>query len=140
MFAFRTRVRLHHTDAAGLLFYGNIFMLAHDAYEEFLQTIDLSVADLLKSEFILPIVHAEADYRKPIGVGKTLMVSVDVLSLGKTSFVLGYRFSDTEDTTIATAQTVHVSMSIETRKKIDLPETLAARLKNLIGHPPSDMR
>jgi 1,4-dihydroxy-2-naphthoyl-CoA hydrolase len=140
MFAFRTRVRLHHTDAAGLLFYGNIFILAHDAYEEFLQTLDLSIADLLKSEFILPIVHAEADYRKPIEVGKTLIVSVDVLSLGKTSFVLGYRFSDKDDVTIATAQTVHVSMSIETRKKIDLPEKLLSRLKNLMGNPTSANR
>jgi acyl-CoA thioesterase FadM len=37
MFKTQTNVKLHDTDAAGILFFSNHFRIAHTAYEDFMQ-------------------------------------------------------------------------------------------------------
>jgi 1,4-dihydroxy-2-naphthoyl-CoA hydrolase len=118
-------VRLHDTDAAGILFYANQFLFIHDAYEELLQLIGLPVATILRDEpFILPIVHAESKYLKPLAVGDEITVRVQVAKIGKTSFVLEYELSGVDDTLVGKAKTVHVAVSKQTQNKIALPEKL----------------
>jgi hypothetical protein len=38
MYTYQTTIRLHHTDAAGVVFFSNLFVIAHDAYESFLES------------------------------------------------------------------------------------------------------
>ena len=54
-------VRLHDTDAAGLLFFAHQFFYAHDVYEDLLHKIGLPMEDLIAhADFFVPIVHAES--------------------------------------------------------------------------------
>ena len=69
MYTYQTKIKLHETDAAGLLFFSNQFKLVHDAYEELLETIGLGFAELIRNkDYFLPIVHAEADFKLPLFV------------------------------------------------------------------------
>ncbi len=129
-------VRLHDTDAAGILFYANQFLYIHDVYEELLQLIGLPVASMLRDEpFILPIVHAESQYLKPLTVGDEITIAVQVAKIGETSFVLEYELLGVDGQSVGKAKTVHVAISKQTEKKIALPEKLQRALKTFQSAP-----
>ena len=123
-------VRLHDTDAAGILFFANQFVFVHDAYEKLLQLIGLPIASVLHSEqFILPIVHAESQYLKPLTVGDEITIAAQVAKIGETSFVLEYELFGADGELVGKARTVHVAVGKKTQGKIALPEKLQRALK-----------
>ncbi len=38
MFTYKTKISLHDTDAAGIIFFANQFKIVHDAYEDLLES------------------------------------------------------------------------------------------------------
>lgn len=133
MFSFETKVRLHHTDAAGLLFFGNQFNMAHDAYEAFLESIDYPMSLILATApILLPIVHAESDYTRPLSVGDNLTIEIRVEKVSTHSFVLGYRLVDEGGETAGTVRTVHVALDKSSRQKTPLPPELKERLEKSV--------
>lgn len=49
------------------MFYGHLFRHAHDAYECFMGEIGWPLDRLIRAEdALLPLMHAEADYRVPL--------------------------------------------------------------------------
>jgi 1,4-dihydroxy-2-naphthoyl-CoA hydrolase len=123
-------VRLHHTDAAGILFFANQFIFIHDAYEELLRQLGFSIAATLRDgSFVVPIVHAESQYLKPLTVGDEITVTVQVAKIGETSFVLEYELLGANGEPVGKAKTVHVAVGRQTQDKIALPEELERALK-----------
>ena len=87
-------VKLHDTDAAGILFFANQFKMAHDIYESFLGRMGFGLSQrFARRDFFLPIVHAEADYYQPLNVGDVIEIAMSVTKIGKTSFTLDTRLS-----------------------------------------------
>lgn len=132
---YTTQIRLHHTDAAGLLFFGNQFHLMHDAYEHVLESLKFSFRDMLKRRrYFLPIVHAEADYKKPLAVGDQIEIHVQVAHIGRTSFSFTYEIyrivphankksrKANEKICVGTGKTVHVTINKSTHQKMTLPK------------------
>lgn len=125
MFHYHTTIKLYHTDAAGILFFGHLFMIAYDAFQEFSEQMGLGVGTILHNEdYILPVVHAEADFAAPLRVGDRITVQVRVERLGTSSITISYRFAGEHGNALGTAKTVHVAVSRETRAAIPLPRAL----------------
>jgi YbgC/YbaW family acyl-CoA thioester hydrolase len=125
MYKIESRIKLPDTDAAGILFYGNYFRLAHDAYEAFMDEIEFSLVHVLgDSPVLLLIAHAESDYRSSLNLGDSYTIQLKVEKIGRTSFVLAYHFISGSGETCATMKTVHVAVSKETQKPVGLPESL----------------
>ena len=123
------RVRLHDTDAAGRLFFAHLFRHAQEALEAFMEDIGYPIDAMLRAgEILLPLTHAEADYRRPMRHGDRIRVQVWVEDLRRRSFAIGYRFLSEADEELATAKTVHVLVSDETQVGEALPEALRAGL------------
>jgi len=123
-------VHLHDTDAAGILFFAKQFFFAHDAYEELLRHLGISIAEVLRKEsFVVPIVHAESQYLKPLTVGDEIVITVQVASIGESSFVLEYELLDSKGEQVGKSKTVHVAMDKKTLTKIALPERLRKMLE-----------
>jgi len=134
MFAYKVTIKLHETDAAGLLFFSQQFKLIHDAYEELLESFGIGFSVMLKKKsYFLPIVHAESDYKKPLFVGDRLIIEVTVGAIGKTSFTFEYRLLKNK-VLVGTAKTVHVTISKKTGKKIPLPSEMRKALKKVLSH------
>jgi 1,4-dihydroxy-2-naphthoyl-CoA hydrolase len=124
MFETTTVIRVHDTDAAGVVFFANYFRIAHTAYEEFMTSIGCGLDEIInRSDFLLPVVHAEADYKKSLCLGEELTISLQA-DLRKSSFVMSYRFNDSNGDVAAELKTVHVSIHQKTRKIIPLPEAI----------------
>ena len=134
MFIYKTQIRLHDTDAAGLLFFANQLVLVHDAYEKLLQKLGFSFEAMLKKRgYFLPIVHVESDYKAPLFVGDEIAISVKVAHIGNTSFIFTYEIRNKRGLIVGTAKTVHVTTNKKTKKKITLPKDFRAALERISG-------
>ncbi|MDE0024251.1 MAG: acyl-CoA thioesterase [Spirochaetaceae bacterium] len=119
-------VRLHHTDAAGVIFCSRLLELAHEAYEALLDEIGLSVGRLLADgEVLLPVVAVEAEFTKPIRVGDRLQVELRLSRSGAHSYQVTYRFRDPAGQVKARAATRHVALDGTHGRPTALPDPLA---------------
>ncbi len=132
--AFETvsRINLHDTDAAGVVFFVSYFRIAHTGYEEFLESIGWGLGGIIgKSDVPVLIAHAEADYLKPFRLGEKIKIRLSVTSLRKASFELLTEIVDAEGVVGAVVRTVHVAVDGKSGKKIRLPEKLRAGLETI---------
>ena len=131
MYKYQTKVRFHHTDAAGIIFFANLLVFAHECYESFIEQTK-SFALFLKEElYLVPIVHTEADYLLPIGPSQTLDVEMTLGKIGTTSFEIDYKFFNEDKQPAATAKTVHVIIDAKTKKSVDIPQEIKDILEKL---------
>lgn len=132
MFTHQTTIRLHHTDAAGLLFFAEQFKLAHDAYESFMESIGYPFAPLLRTaQYLLPIVHAEADFGAALNTGDKIVIQVTAERIGDTSFTLGYTLLRNGTEPVGSVKTVHVLIDKRTGQTLALLPDLRAKLATI---------
>jgi 1,4-dihydroxy-2-naphthoyl-CoA hydrolase len=132
VFQYRTAVRLHHTDAAGLLFFADQFKLAHDAYETFMESAGFPFAPLIRSsEFLLPIVHAEADFKAMLQTGDQLLIQVRAERIGETSFTLAYTLLRNDTEIVGTVKTIHAMVHRSDMQKRPLASDLRKALEGI---------
>jgi 1,4-dihydroxy-2-naphthoyl-CoA hydrolase len=133
MFIYDTKIRLHHTDAANLIFYSKLFNLAYECYEDFLEINDFSIPKILDEKKILvPVVHAEADYIKPIKIGDKIKIQMSLNKLGNSSYTLIYDFYNNKNNEkVAQAKTIHVLLNYDSYKPEKIPEKLREILLSL---------
>jgi len=89
MYTRKITLRLHETDATGVLYFPQQLRIAQETFECFLEEQGHSLGKIIKGEFLLPVVHAEADYTKPLQVGDQIEIHLSLISIGTTSFTLG---------------------------------------------------
>lgn len=129
MFTSNIKVYFYDADPAGIIFYASIFKYVHAAYEDFLRGLSTERNFFFDQDYILPIMHAEADFVKPIKVGDELRVEVFVSMLKNSSFEITYRFYRGKEFT-AMAKTVHVCVYKEKFEKIELPKDFYEQLSH----------
>jgi len=123
-------IKLHDTDAAGILFFANQFRIIHDVYELLLAKIGYRFKErLADNDFLIPIVHAESDFLAPLSVSDTIEVSLTVHALGNSSFTLAYELIDLDGRMVGRARTVHVTMDAASKSKIPLPQSFREKLE-----------
>ena len=129
-FEHRLRVRFQHTDPAGIVFFANILVYCHEAYEEFLRANGMPLEEFLgKREQSLPLGHAEATFKRPFRAGQLVTVRVTVGRIGDRSFRLEYDLFGEEGEHLATAATVHVSVDRATGRSVAIAPQLRALLE-----------
>lgn len=117
-------------DAAGIVFFAHLLRYAHDCYERFMSSIDISLVDVLEeSKYLVPLVHVEADYRIPLKHGEDITIFLSVEKIGRSSFTVAYIFKDENNVERAVAKTVHVLLDGVTKKKIKIPEIWQQKLE-----------
>jgi len=135
--SFRTTipVRFQDVDSAGVLFFGRIFDYCHHAYEDLIHSSGVDRAHYFAgADYLVPIAHAEADYRSPIKVGERVDIAIDVTRVGRASIRLRYRVTgpSAEDLR-AEVETVHAFVDRATMRPISIPEPLRGFfLKHLV--------
>lgn len=131
-FEYRFRIRLHDTDAAGVLFFAHLLRYAHDAYEAFMEQTGFALNKLISNTGLqLPLVHAEADFTAPLRHGEEVCVRLRLARLGGSSFTLEYRFFDGKGEIRARARTVHVALAPAGGGSVPLPDALRQGLETL---------
>lgn len=124
------QIRLHDTDAAGVIYFASILRIAHEVFERFMGDSGLELGQLLDTvPYLLPIVHAEADFIAPIKLGLRLHVQFSIKKVGVSSFTTRYEFMAPTGQRVATAELVHAAIDRPSGLKTTLPEPLVQALK-----------
>ena len=125
-------ISLYDVDGAGLLFFGNHYRLHEDAYEAFLEEHGFSVGRVLREgEWLVPIVHSEADYSLPLTTGDKLIIKLGCESLSTHSFVLVSVFLKDGSAEAARVRTAHVVVDRQTGQKAPIPNELRGALESI---------
>lgn len=142
-FVHEFQVRLHDTDAAGVLFFGHLFRHLHDAYESFMDAIGYPLRALIASpdpqvRLRLPVARAQADYLRPLRQGDLVRISLRVAEVRTRSFALEYALADRSGQICARALTVHVLVATDPGDSPGLPEGLRRALAARRGREAPD--
>jgi len=130
MFTYEAIIRLNHTDAAGIIFYGRLFDLIHHAYEAFLDDIGAPLpVEMGTSSVVIPIVHTSADYRIPLKLNDRVRIEVAVAKVSRRSFTLGYSVLRRDEVAVE-ARTVHVAVDRSSGHATSLPKELVVELRS----------
>jgi 1,4-dihydroxy-2-naphthoyl-CoA hydrolase len=132
-------VRFSDTDAAGVVYFAQILSICHEAYEASLQQSAINVtAFFAPSAIAVPVVHTEAEFRRPLRCGDVAIVELTPQQTSPYGFEVQYQISRKEGTLVATASTRHVCINTASRKHHPLTSELMWWLKNAASPAEAD--
>jgi len=118
-------VRFQDIDAAGIVFFARIFDYFHDAYAGLMASRGLPLPALLaRTDWLVPLVRAEADYQRPLRHGDEVTVAVTAVALGRSSLTVDYLIASGGP--CATGRTVHVFVAREGFARLEIPAAVRA--------------
>lgn len=126
-FNYLRRIYLADTDAAGVVYFAKGLEICHQAYEESLAEVGISLNQTIREKkTALPIVHAEIDFLRPIFLGDKIQVSLKTSLVNNSKFAIAYQITpvDNLEQILVKAQTKHVCIDPQIRKRMDLPSTM----------------
>ncbi len=122
-------VKYHQADPAGIMFFAQVFTIAHDAYEGFIQACGFSWKEwFLDNKYLVPIRHTESDYLRPFRAGETYQIDVSVIEFSSSSFKIQYSFLQGLHKH-AVVKMVHTCIDPKTFQKVQLPENVKTKLQ-----------
>jgi len=131
MFGYSCVIRLQHSDAAGVVYFASLFALAHECYEAFLDS-EIPLGQLLTDgDVVIPIVHAEADFKLPLHVSDQVRIEMTARTIGRTSFTLDYLFRMADNRIAAQVSTAHAVVSQSNQESSAVPERILAQLRTI---------
>lgn len=122
-------IYLKDTDAAGVVYFASLMSICHEAYEVSLEAAGVSLRAFLDNpEMAIPLVHAEIDFFRPLFCGDRIQIILAPQILDDNSFEVTYQINKlsngNEAQIVAKAQTRHVSINPNLRRKIVLPQEI----------------
>lgn len=122
-FVYPKTIHLADTDAAGVVYFAKLLEICHEGYEESLAEFGINLQELVqKFTVAIPIVHAEADFFRPIFWRDRVILNLTPILLSETEFEVSYSLrKEDSDKALATGMTRHVCINSQTRKRVALP-------------------
>lgn len=120
---FATPIELRFSD---LDLYGHVNSVVYFTYIETARVKLFSAffTELTDRHIFTLVAHAECDYKIPILLGDTLIVSITLARIGTSSFDLEYRLHDSSERTYATARTTIVCYDNIRKVTVPVPECI----------------
>ena len=126
MFEVKRKINFYDCDAAGILFYARIYELCHSAYEEMIQGFNLKEDYWANEDYVVPIIHSEATYHKPLVYNSFVEIELSVIHLGTSAFKLSYNCKNEDGILCVEVETTHVFVDKKTWKKKAIKEDVRA--------------
>jgi len=123
-FVYERVIRVQDTDATGVLYFANQLKISLEAFEEFMRKFGFSLTQMIQEKnFLLPIVHTEANFFLPLTVGEKVDVALKFTHMGTTSFTYQTELIK-EGKVTGTASIVHVVYCPLKQEPQPIPEIL----------------
>ena len=126
-FNYLRRIYLSDTDAAGVVYFTKGLEICHEAYEESLAEAGIDLNRMIREgKTALPIVRAEIDFLRPLFLGDRIQVSLAASLINNSEFAIAYQIFpvDSGERVLVKAQTKHVCINPQIRKRMDLPSKM----------------
>ncbi len=120
-FSYPRTIRFADTDAAGVVYFANILSICHEAYEASLTATGIELQSFFNDpRAAIPIVHASADFFRPLFCGDEVTIALIPQSLSGDRFEICYWVtvpSLPTERPLAKARTQHVCIDPQTRSR-----------------------
>ena len=126
-------VRFAHCDPAGIIYYPQYFMLAHDVKEDwFRDAVGYPFVEMVtRDRRGFPIIRLEADFMRPSKLGDDLDFAVSVRAIGGASLKLDYDCTCNGEPRV-TIRTVLVMTNLDAGTSVQIPDWLRTRLAHFM--------
>lgn len=124
-FTYTRTIRFQDTDAAGVVYFASVLSMCHEAYEDSLASSGVSMQAFFgKSSVALPIVHASADFFRPMFCGDKILIYLTPKYMGTDYFEVTYKVVGVGDREVAKVLTEHVCIDSDSRNRQQLPNEI----------------
>jgi len=128
------RIRFHHCDPAGIVFYPQYYYLLHETQEDFFSHINFSLYSMIDQDFGIPIVDMKTQFKGMCRQGDDVTIELSFSKIGGSSMTLEYEiFGANQSKNIerelklkATGTIVYIDLKNNCPQKI--PDALRAAL------------
>jgi YbgC/YbaW family acyl-CoA thioester hydrolase len=128
MFKAKKKINFYDCDPAGILFYAKIYELCHSVYEEMIQSFNLEENYWTNDDYVVPIIHSEANYKKPLLYNFFVEIELSVKSISTSAFKLFYSCKNEAGEVCVEVETTHVFVNKKTWKKKAIKDDVRAGL------------
>jgi 4-hydroxybenzoyl-CoA thioesterase len=129
---YQRAVRFEEVDAAGIVYFPKIVSYAHEAMEDFFDSIEGGYPGLIMERRLgLPAVKLESEFSAPLRYGDEFRIETSVAELGGRSVVFRFRILRvSNDQLCATLHHTVVMSDLRALKSVDMP----ADVRTLLEH------
>lgn len=127
-------ISFDQADPAGILFFGNIYTISHQALEQFIQHIGIRWEEWFNDSLLgAPIVHVDTQFKKPIRAGETYSVHINCFKLSQSTVGFQYEYINADSNeTHALVKTVHTFVDKAKLQKTNMPQIFHERLNRYL--------
>jgi len=129
MYTAKRKINFYDCDAAGILFYARIYELCHSVYEEMIQSFNLNEDYWFNDDYVVPIIHSEATYLKPLVYNSFVEIVLSVTTLSTSAFKLAYNCKNEAGDLCVKVKTTHVFVDKKTWKKKQIKDEVRMGLE-----------
>jgi acyl-CoA thioester hydrolase len=124
----RIRVLYGDTDQMGVVYYANYLRWFEAGRNALCREREVPYGELEAAGFALPVVEAQASYRRPARYDDLVRIETEVAVAGRTRLRFDYRiFREGDETLLCTGHTVHALVGRDGRP-VRLPPDVVSRL------------
>jgi len=124
-------IRFGEVDQAQVVYYPRLLHFCHLAMEDFFEDKGgLPYAELVRDRGVgFPAVHLESDFQKPMRFGDRVTITLDVVSVGRSSVVTRYRFLKDDGTPCAEVRVTTACIDMERFASREIPDDVRRLLE-----------
>ena len=118
------KIRFHHSDPAGIVFYPQFFYLLHEAQEDFLAHIGFPEHVMIASGYGVPIVDLKTEFLGMCRNGDDIKIHLSLSKVGSSSIGMTYKITGDDDQVRLRASGVVVYSTVPQGRPTRLPDDL----------------
>ena len=121
------KIRFHHCDPAGIVFYPQFFYLLHEAQEDFLAHIGFAEHRMVNAGYGVPIVDLKCQFLGMCRHGDAVDITLELSKIGNASLAMAYEIWGDGQVKLR-ASGVVVYSTVPSGKPVRLPDDLRRAL------------
>ena len=127
IFSTAKKIRFHHCDPAGIVFYPQFFYLLHEAQEDFFAHIGFPEHEMINAGYGVPIVDLKTQFLGMCRNGDEVDITLALSKIGNSSLAMNYEVTGGGQVKLR-ASGVVVYSKVPDGKPQRLPDALRAAL------------
>lgn len=128
------RSRYSETDKMGYIYYGHYLQYFEVARTEFIRSAGIPYREMEDSGIMLPVVHAELDYKKPVLYDEVMNITVHIYEYPKVRLITYYDIKTDNNRILNVTGRVELCfIDARTRRPVRAPEEFNKGIQNFIA-------
>ena len=128
IFSTSKKIRFHHCDPAGIVFYPQFFYLLHEVQEDFLAHVGFAEHHMITAGMGVPIVDLKTEFLGMCRNGDDINIHLSLSKVGNSSIGMSYTITGDDDQVRLRASGVVVYSTVPQGRPTRLPDDLRQAL------------